>query len=263
MSSQYSDQPSGWRRFWNRIFPPRPRPTPSSAVPAEPVYYRPTQPGKPIVALSRGEVYEFQIFADLEWSSDAMRYSELTRKAEEYTASAGDDLRRRVWQTARRFGPHEAAKTEAELRSTLGNWCYDTDAGRVREHLTPYVLREITADSEAALSRQRIALVREFVASWSILLTELGVSPVKLAAAAMTDGGFATMLGQLAERRRLSAKELVDVLGQASNDHEQLGMYEFAELYATAVAAYRRQMEVEDSKFIEQVMDIEPTGSSR
>ena len=246
-------------------------------MPAEPVFYRPTQPGNPIVALSRGDVYEFQIFADIEWSSDAMRYSELTRQAEEYTASASDDLRRRVWQTARRFGPHEAARTEAELRSTLGSWCYETGAGRirctpfvrvlpdprVREHLTPYALREINADSEAALSRQRIALVREFVGSWSSLITELGVSPVKLAAAAMTDGGFATMLGQLAERRRLSAKELVDVLGQASNDHEQLGMFEFAELYATAVAAYRRQMEVEDSKFIEQVMDIEPTGSAR
>ena len=285
MSSESTRRPSIWRRFWNRIFPPvDPRPVPPPVLdppptpaPRERVYYRPHQAETPILALCRGDVFEFRIFADVEWSSKDMRYEELVRQAGEYAASVGDDLRRRVWQTARRFGPHEAARAEAKLRHVLGSWCYETDAGRVRcapfvrvtpdprvqDHLKPYVLHEIEADSRATLARQRIELLREIVGLWSKLVTDLGVSPVKLGAARLADDDFATVLRQVAEHRRLSTKELVDIIGQASDDHRQLGMYEFAEMYASAVDAYQRQMEVKDSEFIAQVMNIEPSGSSR
>jgi len=283
MSSESTRRPSIWRRFWNRIFPPPVTPEPPAGnpvlppVPPERVYYRPSQAASPIQALCRGDVYEFRIYADIEWSSKAMRYEELVRQAGEYTASVGDDLRRRVWQTARRFGPHEAAKAEAKLRHVLGSWCYETDAGRIRcapfvrvlpdprvqDHLTPYALREIDADSRAALARQRIELIREIVGLWSKLITDLGVSPVKLGASRLADTEFANVLRQVAEHRRLSTKELVDIIGQASHDHQQLGMYEFAEMYASAVDAYQRQMEVKDSEFIAEVMNIEPSGSSR
>ncbi|XVV17188.1 hypothetical protein ACQP2X_23270 [Actinoplanes sp. CA-131856] len=243
----------------------------------EPISYRPPDQPFALSALCRGDVHEFQVSVETEWTGDNVLYEAVVRQAGKYQSSVRDTHRRRIWQIARAYGPHEAADAERAIQQDLGTICYSTDNGqvrctsyfrvtpdpRVREHLTQFVLREVNADSEAVLARQRVVLARELTGKWSGLLTDLGVSPVKLSATALADPHFSAELGRLADRRRLSARELVDVLGEAAKDHGQLGMYEIAELYATAVAAYQRQMEVQDSAFIREVMDMEPPEPAR
>ncbi|GIF51850.1 hypothetical protein DFJ67_5876 [Asanoa ferruginea] len=275
---------SWWKRFkgwFTRRRPPAPtEPWPvthGAAPPNEMVFYRPSTPGAPIAAMARDEVYEFQVHTDLEWSTSAMGYDELTRQADEFAATAGDDVRRRVWRVARTFDAHEAAAAEKEMRRQLSSWCYTSVHGeirctptvrvvadqRIRDHLTPFALRRIDLDTEAELARRRADLVKEVVKHWHDVLVELGVSPITLTAAQLTDTEFAVAISRLADRRRASAVELVDVLRQATRDHEQLGMFEFAEMYASAVAAFRRQMEIEDSAFVDKLMDLEPGEQPR
>ncbi|WP_250034174.1 hypothetical protein [Paractinoplanes maris] len=250
---------------------------PGQPAELEPVSYRPAGERSPLVALSRGDVYEFQVSLDTEWTADKMPYDTLIKQADKYRTSADDTHRRRIWQIARSYGPHQAAEAEDAIQRALGTMCYDTEDGqvrcttyfrvtpdgRVREHLTPYLLREIDVDREAVLARQRVESVREITTRWSELLTDLGVSPVQLSSAALADPAFAAELGRLADDRRLTARQLVEVLGEAAKDHGQLGMYEFVELYASAIAAFQRQMEVQDSEFIRKVMDIEPAEPAR
>jgi hypothetical protein len=266
-------RPSVWQRIkrWfvgDPVSPTPVLPPPPPPPPVE-VKYRPPEQNTSAAALAKGEVYEFRVFADVEWSTNAMSYHELVRQAGLRAATVTDDVRRRVWDEARRHAPHEAAEAEREIRKKLGSWCYETDHGtirceptvrvlpdvRVQKHLTPYVLRSISEDREAALGHERAALLEKLVARWREVLLELRVSPVTLSAAQLSDQSLANVLGGLANHRRGSTLELVQVLEQATKDHEQLGMFEFAEMYATAIAAFRRQMEIEDSRFVDQMME--------
>ncbi|MEV6298730.1 hypothetical protein AB0M02_04915 [Actinoplanes sp. NPDC051861] len=271
-----------WRRFieWFKGTEPVPAPPPPPlpVIPTPPlpeVKFRPAEPRDTIAVLSRGDVYELRIHADLEWSTSAMTYAELMRQAGEYTGAAHDELRRRVWRIGRNYGPHQAAQAEAEMRRQAGDWCYDTDKGlircvadirvvpdeRVREHLVPYALREIDLDAEAVLGHQRADLLEKLVARWRTLLTASGASPITVAAAQLSDPAFAAVLNLLAEKRRAQGRELVDVLGQATRDHEQLGLFEFAEMYASAAAAFLSQLNEEDQKFVRDMVNADLGGS--
>ncbi|SNY55419.1 hypothetical protein [Paractinoplanes atraurantiacus] len=270
MNSERPPRKSVFQRIrdWFRGEPP--------AVP-EQISYRP--PGQPasIAAMCRGDVHEFTVSVEHEWTGDNVLFDEVVRMAEKYHPSVEDEHRRRVWQIARNYGPHEAAETERVIQRDLGTTCYPAGAGqvrctsyfrvtpdpRVREHLNQYVLREVDADSEAELARQRVRLARELTLKWSGLLTELGVSPVKLSAAALADPRFSAEVDRLAGQRRLLGQELAELLANAAKDHGQLGMYEIAEFYASLVADYQSQMEKEDREFISKVMNTEPPELAR
>lgn len=236
--------------------------------------YRPTEPREPITVLSRGDVYEFRVEADLEWTTTTMPYEDLTAVAGEYTAAAHDELRRRIWRIGRKHGPYHAVQAEAEMRRLATDWCYDTPRGRiqcvadirvrpderVREHLVPFAQREIEMEAESALGNQKAEMVRALVSRWHTVLSEVGVGPISVAAARLSDSGFATVLDRLATERRDRDLDLVGVLRQASMDHEQLGMFEYAEMYAAAVASFLAQLTEEDRDFVRSLLNTGPGG---
>lgn len=242
-----------------------------------PITYKPDRPTDALIALCRGDVYEFRVRADIEWTGEHLAYDAVVRLADKYQTSLEDHHRRQIWQIARNFGPHQAADAERAIQRALGTLCYEDRDGRVKctshfevrpdpkvtEHLKKYVLQDIDSGSEATLARRRVQAVNDTVHDWSEVLVDLGVSPVKLAAAALTDARFANTIEVLAQRRKESGQDLAELLRQAAKDHGQLGMYEFAELYAELLAAYQKQMETVDSEFVRQVMDIEPTEPAR
>ncbi|BAL92162.1 hypothetical protein AMIS_69420 [Actinoplanes missouriensis 431] len=264
-------QQSWWRRFRTWLAGPDTGPD-RSALPE--VRHRPSTPGDAVPVLSKGDVYEFQVIADLEWISSVMDHSELVRQSVEYTPAAHDELRRRVWRIGRQFDPDAADAAEERMRAEAAEWCYDTDRGqircvaeirvrpdeRVREHLVPYALRRIDLNQETEIGNRRAEMVENLVTRWRKVLTELGVSPITVAAAQLTDRHFAEILDLLAAKRRQQGQDLVDVLGQAALDHQQLGMFEFAEMYASAAAAFVSQLGEEDKKFVRDIVEAELTA---
>ncbi|WP_067498411.1 hypothetical protein [Actinoplanes sp. TFC3] len=257
--------------FWQSVkkfFTGRPQPISTGSTTEEARHQTPA-PDQPVIALACGDVYEFRVYADIEWSTRAMSYDQLVRQAGERSATVAEDLRRRVWREARRHRPHEAAAAEDAIRRSLGSWCYETDYGtikctptvrvwpdpRVQEHLTPYALRSIDLDSERILSLQRAGSVQEMVERWRRVLLDLRAGVVTVHAAQLSDPGFATVVGRLADRRRQSVLELVEVLDRSVKDHEQVGLFEFAEMYANAIVALQRQLDIEESELVEQMMD--------
>jgi hypothetical protein len=270
---------SWWRRLVDRLTGRRADdrpvpPEPSGLTPMSESKYRSTEHQNPITVLARGDVYEFRVYADLEWSSSAMSYADLTAQAAEYTGAAHDELRRRVWRIGRKHGPYHSAQAEKEMRELAADWCYDTALGRVRcvadlrvmpdervrEHLVPYAQREIAMDAEAALGNQKAEMVRVLLSRWHTVLSEVGVSPISVAAARLSDAGFAAVLERLSAERRDRDLDLVGVLRQASMDHEQLGMFEYAEMYAAAVASFLAQLTEEDRDFVKGLLNTDPVG---
>ncbi|RKR87248.1 hypothetical protein BDK92_1522 [Micromonospora pisi] len=266
-----------WRRFVEWLFgtdetPEPPRPEPVTPVRLREVSYQPSDSDRVFTPLCLGDVFEFQVHADLVWSTDAITYTELVEQAKEYGPSAHDTVRERVWRVARTFSPYHAADAEAAIQQELDqSWCYSRDDQtmvrctakvrvlpdpRVRQHLLPAAMRELDTEAQATLGRLRAARVEEITERWRALLDELGHGPAVVHAAQLTEPAFAAVLQQLTSRRRASAMELVDVLRQATKDHENVGLFEFANAYDTALQAFRKEMGLEPGAWFN-----EPDGS--
>ncbi|GAB3150627.1 hypothetical protein GCM10027290_38470 [Micromonospora sonneratiae] len=267
-----------WRRIvdWLRgdsqpVAPPEPA---KSFVPAkqEKVEYQPSSEDEPMTVLCQGDVFEFQVYVDLLWSTHVMPYEELTHQAREYTASARDTVRERAWKVARAYSPYQAVEAEAAIQAELDSgWCYSDDAGlvrctakvrvlpdpRVREHLRPFSLLELEVEAEASLGRLRVERLGELTHRWQKLFEEIGHGPTVVHAAQMTKPDFATVVARLAGQRRDSATKLIDLLHQTTKDHQHLGLYEFANAYDSALQAFRKQMGLDDSLWSAQPSSVD------
>ncbi|SCG67950.1 hypothetical protein [Micromonospora coxensis] len=264
MSSKYRH---GKRRrsLWRRLvdwFRGAPRPTPS--ISNEEVIHQPTDDIARVSALSHGDVFEFQVDTALVWSSRQMSYDDLVDEAREFTASARDTVRERIWQVARGFSPYQSAAAEQAIQQALADtWCYRGAAGtvhcsakawvrpdpKVRDHLMPFELRELELEANTALALLRADRFEEVARRWQRLFDELGHDAMVAYAAQLTDPAIAGVVTGLVNHRRASAVELADVLRQASKDHEHVGLYEFAAAYDAALQNLRRQMHLDENGF--------------
>ncbi|MER7166188.1 hypothetical protein ABT336_08975 [Micromonospora sp. NPDC000207] len=267
--------PAPRRSLWHRIVdwfrgapttaPPPPPPPP---VPLVEVVYQPAGDGTVSTALCKGDVFEFQVHTHLVWSTREMTYDDLTTQAAEYSSSAQDTVRERIWKVARGFSPYHAAQAEEEMQKALeSDWCYSGVRGkvrcaarvrvlpdpRVREHLLPYARQELDVEANATLGGLRAARFEAMILRWRKLIETLGHEAVVRYAAQLTDRPFADVVTRYGEDRRAAVQELVDVLGQASRDHEHVGLYEFADAYDQAVQAFRKQMGLDEGSHLPKV----------
>ncbi|WP_446212872.1 hypothetical protein [Micromonospora sp. IBSANI012] len=282
MSSKKSETDAPRRSLWRRLVDwfrgtrkEEPKPTERIRQRLEDVVYQPSGDGPVVTALCAGDVFEFQVHTHLVWSSREMDYDELTEQAGEFTSSAQDAVRERIWEVARTFSPYHSAAAEKAMQQALDtDWCYSGDAGKVRcrakvrvlpdprvhEHLLPFALQELDVEANASLGLLRADRFEQVTVRWRELLDSLGHDAMVAYATQLTDPAFATVFARFVNHRRASVVELAEVLRQASKDHEHVGMYEFANAYDKAVQAFCKQMGLDEGGW--PVIDSEPAAKA-
>ncbi|MEV4845000.1 hypothetical protein AB0K20_17515 [Micromonospora matsumotoense] len=250
-----------WRRLvdWFRGTPLPPGPVTRD----EEITYQPTDDSTLLTALCQGDVYEFQVHTTLVWSA-FLPYHDLVAEAGEFTASARDTVRERIWEVARRFSAYQSVEAEEAIQEALTpQWCYRGASGmvrcrakvrvlpdpRVREHLLPFERRKLDLEANTALALLRADRFEQVARRWQQLFDTLGHDAMVAYAAQLADPTVSVVVTSLVNQRRASAVELAKVLQQASKDHENVGLYEFASAYDAALQTLRRQMHLDEGGF--------------
>ncbi|MEV6707404.1 hypothetical protein [Micromonospora wenchangensis] len=229
----------------------------------EEITYQPTDDSTLLTALCQGDVYEFQVHTTLVWSA-FLPYRDLVAEADEFTASARDTVRERIWEVARRFSPYQSVEAEQAIQEALTpQWCYRSAAGmvrcrakvrvlpdpRVRDHLLPFEQRKLDVEANTTLALLRADRFEQVARRWQQLFDTLGHDAMVAYAAQLADPAVSAVVTNLVNQRRAGAVQLVDVLREASKDHENIGLYEFASAYDAALQTLRRQMHLDEGGF--------------
>ncbi|MDH6700923.1 hypothetical protein RM863_34260 [Streptomyces sp. DSM 41014] len=224
-------------------------------------------PGKqPLLLVARGDVFEFQVLPHFRWQSHEMSVERLREKAGALAAEARDELLKRAWPLARTCDAVDAERAEKLINSELATgWCYEDQDGVVKCRPTVRLrvdaalrdrMRPVRLDEQAMKEHLRLGLLkadhaRQLTEAWLTVIADLEQSgvltPVQRQflvpfAATLADGDLAAATEALRESRRTGALALANVLNQATRNHEQIGLFEFAKAYDKASSSFSQQM---------------------
>jgi hypothetical protein len=208
----------------------------------------------PLIVPADGDVFNFRVNYEITWNARGMSHSTLLRRADEYAESAERTLFNRVWLIGRRYLPQNPQAAEVGMNDELTEvWCYDD--GTISCSATVHVLpdervvtkqlplweRRVEMDLEYWVELRRIGITDDLLTRWRDLIERFGDTPLVIHAALLADTELATVLRGLNNERTAKAKEIADVMREASNAHEHVGLFEFANAYDTALRSFERE----------------------
>ncbi|MEU2775788.1 hypothetical protein ABZ646_23350 [Streptomyces sp. NPDC007162] len=242
-------------------------PAPLSVEPVRPEAYAELAPAaEPLLLAAEGDVFEFQVLPHFRWHSREMSVEQLRRRAGALSAEARDELLKRSWSLARTCDPVDAAKAEELINSELSEgWCYEDEDGLVkcrptvriridpalRDRMRPTRLEAQAMQEQLSVGLLRAEHARQLTEEWLQVIAGLEhsgeLTPVQRQfllpfAAALADGDFAAATDALRTVRRTGAVALANVLNQATKNHEEIGLFEFANAYDKALNSFSQQM---------------------
>jgi hypothetical protein len=240
---------------------------------ARPDAYEPPHGSEVLLVAAKGDVFDLHLMPYFRWESEPpyMSYETLAERSKQYVEPARGRLLREVWDTARGFGPSQLAEAEKkinQLAPVRDGWCYNDRAGvircrpsvrvvldpRLREHMLKHTLAHVDLEELSRQRESRADSARRLTEKWLGVIADLesGKSGTPLtkaerqflvpSAAVLADLDFANVMREVANQRRAKANELVDVLQEASRNHEGIGLFEFAQAYDQAAQAYAQQL---------------------
>ncbi|MEV2197217.1 hypothetical protein AB0I02_40510 [Streptomyces phaeochromogenes] len=244
--------------------------TPALGVvdPVRPEAYAELAPGaEPLLLAARGDVFEFHVLPHFRWHSREMSLERLRKRAGALSAEARDELLKRSWALARTCDAIDSVKAEELINSELSEgWCYDDEEEglikcrptvrvridpALRDRMRPARLQEQAMKEDLRLGLLKAAHARRLTEEWLQIMAGLErsgkLTPVQRQflvpfAATLADGDFAATSNALRAARRTGAVALADVLNQATKNHEQIGLFEFANAYDQALNSFSQQM---------------------
>ncbi|MCP3785305.1 hypothetical protein NLX85_18250 [Micromonospora sp. A3M-1-15] len=289
-----------FRRVWDAI---RNRPRLAApAVPDAPVQptgpYEPPPEPVPLVVPGAGDVFDLHVIVHLRWQSPPdkrLSYERAEELSRVYHDTAMNSVLKRVWQLARSLDPLYPAQAETEMNNDpqlRRGWCFGDENGTVqcvptvrvfldpklREHKNPFEIQRLSIEEEHNLGMARDELVRTRTESWLRgfqeleTFADLGKDERQFLlpyAASLSDERLAKVTTVLARDRHQRYTDLVGLLKVASNDHERLGLFEFANAYDKALQTFCRQMGVGASQWMladfgePEAVDSPSTGASQ
>ena len=246
-----------WRRIWDAFVGREPEPAAPAALLVgldEVVEHRSI--GEPLLIPSRGEGFNFSVSYDVLWSAYRCTQDELMRRIERHENSVRHDLLQRIWPVGREFYPHDPHAAERRMIERISDgWCYGPERESVRcdikirvssdarigEMQAGYYEQLIAVDGDHMLKLRRMENMACELKGWRQVLEEFGDSITVVHGARLVDPEVSAVFTSLAAERRKSAEDLVTVLRDATRDHAQVGLYEFANAYDLAVRSFMQQ----------------------
>ncbi|HET8642439.1 MAG TPA: hypothetical protein VFM37_10900, partial [Pseudonocardiaceae bacterium] len=185
---------------------------------------------EPLIVPADGDVFHFRVNYEIIWTARGMSHSALLRRADNYTASAQYTLHGRVWPIGRRYLPqHPEAAEQAMNRTLTEGWCYDDGTvscsasvqvvpdERVLAKQLPLWERLVEMDLEHRVQLRRLGITEDLLTRWRDLIKRFDDDrPLVIHAAMLADKELAVVLRGLNTERRANAKQLADVLREAS-----------------------------------------------
>ncbi|WP_326593146.1 hypothetical protein [Streptomyces sp. NBC_01294] len=229
---------------------------------------------------ARDDVFSFQVFPTFQWSSQAMSRETLKTRVQQYEGTAREELLRVAWSAARACDPADPAAAETAVNavlSTAGNWCFDDENGLIRctptvrvrvdpalrEHVLPHHLDELTLKETQRLGLIRAERALTLTEAWLKVISELELLGELDAhqrrllvpfAATFADQEFRKVMEALRGHRRTSIDALVTALHAARGDHQEAGLFEFADAYDKALSAFCREVGVGPFSWVENAV---------
>ncbi|MFE2292671.1 hypothetical protein [Streptomyces sp. NPDC059452] len=224
--------------------------------------------GVPMTVAARDDVFEFHLTPHFRWRSTEMSFEELGERAAALEEPARRELLRRAWGIARSYDPADPVAAEEAINRRLGEaWCYTEDKGVIscrasvrvrsdpalRDHVRPFRLTELRMREEHRLGELKAQHAAALTEIWIDVVTTLEMTDEPGAVerqflapfvAPLADRDFAATMKALRETRRTGTEALARVLGQAAKEHDQVGLYEFANAYDKALSSFCKQMGV-------------------
>lgn len=241
----------------------------------------------PLSMTAKDDVFSFEVFPTFQWNSTAMSRDTLKERVVHHEEAAREEVLRVGWPVARQYDPTDRIAAERAIEDQLqrdGNWCFDDVEGRIR--CTPSVrvtidpaLRERILphhlDAQALRESQKVGLVRaeraqRLTEAWLKVISELELTGeldthqrrlLVPFAATLADQEFRSVMEDLRRQRRTSVDALIATLERARGAHQDAGLFEFADAYDRAIGAFRREMGLSESSWIEDA--IAPDGPVR
>lgn len=222
--------------------PPRP---PAPLRPAALGPARETRRLKPMAVPAEGDVFNFHVFPWVTWHGDGLTQDQLIEIADRQEGEIRTLLMQEISDVSRTYLPHHALALEQHLNGrfsqpqSLGygvmlRWEARVQVlpeGRVQEKLRPYLEQRMEMDSDQYLKLRRAELVDELTQRWSEVLQRLRNQPFTLQAAKLAEQEFAKIIEELGKKESDALEKLRVLLKDASSGHNDLGLYEYAEVF--------------------------------
>lgn len=218
-----------------------------------------------------GDVFSFEVLPHFRWTSSAMTLDTLRERAAVHQEASLVELTRRAWPLLRGCDPEQPQAAETLVNEQLaGGWWYDDEKGRItcvptvrvridpalRGHLLPYHVGRLRAEQVAELSEKWLQVVRELEKQGELEPVERRLMLPFVAA--LVDQDFAKVTQALENTRRSGAAMLAEVLDTARKNHEQIGLFEYANAYDKALGAFCRQMGLTPFSWVDQAAPAQP-----
>jgi hypothetical protein len=262
MSDQEA-RPGAFRRMWRFLFghkgdlPAPDEPTPIARV-EHPTLLERRYSTTSLVAPADGGLFEFSVDYELIWSATVPTQAELTSLVNEFAESAEHKLRTAIWSVGRQnsaFRPDEAEEAMNDALMDLEpSWCYGQGTKvacrarvfvrpdqRVVERWLPAWQRMAEMDAEHKVSLLRLDIVGDLLPRWRDLLDLFDGDPAAVQAARLVEADLAKVLASLSQQRTTTTAQLTEVLRDAANAHQHVGLFEFANAYDKALRSFERQ----------------------
>ncbi|GGV33551.1 hypothetical protein ABZX82_13465 [Streptomyces griseoflavus] len=250
---------------------------PSPTAPRREVSVQSIPPDEPLALPARDDVFAFQAVPVLRWTSDTMSQDMLRTRAQQHEDAAREEVLRVAWRATRACDPADAVTAEAAVNEALplhGNWCFEGAEGQIRctpsvrlrvdpalrEHVLPHHLDELTLKETQRIGLIRAERARTLTEAWLDVISrlelmgELDAHQRRLLvpfAATFADPEFRGVMEALRHQRRTSVDALVAALKGARGDHQEAGLFEFADAYDKALSAFCREMGVGPFSWVE------------
>lgn len=227
---------------------PEPSPPPRPSTPLRPVALGPvreTRRLKPMAVPAEGDVFNFHVFPWVTWYGDGMTQDQLIEIVARQEEEIRTLLLQEITDVSRRQPPHHALELEQLLNARFGRpqslgygvmlrWEARVQVlpeARVQDKLRPYLEQRMEMDSKQYIELHRVQLVDELTRSWSEVLQRLRAQPYTLQAAKLAEQEFAKILEELGKEENAALDKLRALLKEASSGHNDLGLYEYAEVF--------------------------------
>ncbi len=233
--------------------PPQPPtlPRPVALGPA-----RETRRLKPMAVPAEGDVFNFHVFPWVTWHGDCLTQDQLIEIAVRKEGEIHTLLLQKISDVSREYPPHHALALEQHLNGRFSQpqplsygvmlrWEARVQVrpeGRVQDKLRPYLEQRMEMDSKQYIELHRVQLVDELTRSWSEVLQRLRAQPLTLQAAKLAEQEFAKILAELGEEENAALDKLRALLREASSGHNDLGLYEYAEVFDKLVKQLERRV---------------------
>ncbi|WP_405583010.1 hypothetical protein [Streptomyces sp. NBC_01190] len=225
------------------------------------------------------DMFSFEVAPHFRWTSSAMSLELLRQRALIHQDAAVVELTRRAWPLIRTCDPSDPMLAEKTVNDALrAGWWYDDQEGGIhcepsvrvridpalRAHVKPYHLSELSMDRERRLSLQRADNVKELGEKWIEVVRELErlgeLTPIERRlmlpmVSMLVDADFAKVMQKLETARRSGTVVLAQVLDQAVKNHEQVGLFEYANAYDKALRAFCQQMGLTPFSWVDQAVN--------